>query len=79
MRRITRLADVLSWFIVDLTEIDNKWGFERSCKEVYHPELELKKWKKYYSEGLFLYLGIKIVHKKFNIGFILQEIISHFQ
>ena len=36
-------------------------------KEIYSPELELKKENTYYSEASFLDLGVTIVHKKFNI------------
>ena len=55
----TRFAHVFR-FIDDLTAINDGEEFEKSCKEIYPPELELKKENVGYSEGSFLNFRGKI-------------------
>ena len=61
----------ISSFIDDLTAINDGGEFERSSKQIYPPEPELKRENVGCSEGSFLDLGIKIEYKK--------HMIFHFQ
>ena len=64
-----RIFANVSSFIDDLTAINDGGEFERSSKQIYPPEPELKKENVGCSEGSFLDLAIKIEHKKDDFSF----------
>ena len=76
VRRVRIFANVF-WFIDGLTAINGGGDLERSCKEIYPPELELKKENTDYSQGSFLDLGIKLSIKNFIFNFMIKQTISH--
>ena len=65
IRRARRFANTFR-FIDDLTALNDGGEFERSFREIYPPELELKKENVDYSEGSFLDLQIKIINNRFS-------------
>lgn len=55
--RCTRDLLIFFWFIDDLATINNGGEFERSYREIYAPEFELKKENIDFSKGLLLSFG----------------------
>ena len=64
IRRARRFANTFR-FIDDLTALNDGGEFERSFREIYPPELELKKENIDNTNGSFLYLTIKIKNNRF--------------
>ena len=61
--RVRRFANVFRW----LTVINGRGEFERSCKEIYPPDPELKKGNICSSQRSFLGLSVRIERGKSNI------------
>ena len=64
--RVNRFVNVFE-FINDLAAINDWWELERSYKNIYPPDLELKKRGVDYSKESLLNLAIEIVYKKSNV------------